>query len=90
MSATLVSGLVNLEVTLRVDGFPIEYTPVRYPFFGVNSTVSGVGYNVAKALITLGDAVRLLSIVGRDPAGALVRESLRSAGIRPDLVVDRA
>jgi ribokinase len=90
VSATLVSGLVNLEVTLRVDGFPIEYTPVRYPFFGVNSTVSGVGYNVAKALITLGDAVRLLSVVGRDPAGALVRESLRSAGIRPDLVVDRA
>ncbi|MBN1285764.1 MAG: hypothetical protein JXB47_10225 [Anaerolineae bacterium] len=33
----LVSGLINFEITARVDGFPIPYTPVRYPFFGVNS-----------------------------------------------------
>jgi ribokinase len=90
VSAILVSGLINLEVTLRVDGFPVDYTPVRYPFFGVNSAVSGVGYNVAKALTALGDAVRLLSIVGRDGAGTLVRESLRCDGIGHDLVVYQA
>jgi ribokinase len=89
VSVVLVSGLINLEVTLQVDSFPIDYAPVRYPFFGVDSTVSGVGYNVAKALITLGDTVDLLSIVGQDPAGALVRQSLRSDGIPQDLVVDQ-
>ncbi len=88
MSDILVSGLINVETTLRVEGFPIEYTPVRYPFFGVNSTVSGVGYNVAKALATLGDEVRLLSLIGRDLAGGLVRESLAADGIAQDFVVE--
>ncbi len=85
----LVSGLINLEVTLQVEGFPVHYTPVRYPFFGVDSTVSGVGYNVAKALITLGDSVDLLSIVGRDAAATSVWESLRSDEIPRNLVVDQ-
>jgi sugar/nucleoside kinase (ribokinase family) len=84
----LVSGLINLEVTLQVEGFPIAYAPVRYPFYGVNSSVSGVGYNVAKALTALGSPVRFLSLVGRDPAGALVRDSLQRDGIASDLVVE--
>lgn len=50
----LISGLINIETTLRVDGFPLEYAPVRYPFFGVDTTVSGVGYNIARALATPG------------------------------------
>jgi ribokinase len=88
LSAILVSGLINVEVTLRVDGFPIEYTPVRYPFFGVEGTVSGVGYNIAKALTTLGDQVHLLSMVGQDLAGKLSREALAVDGIGQEFVVD--
>jgi acarbose 7IV-phosphotransferase len=76
MTNILVSGLINLETTLRVDGFPLEYQPVRYPFFGVNSTVSGVGFNIAKALATLGDDVHLLSLIGSDSAAELVRSAL--------------
>jgi ribokinase len=87
MKPILVSGLINLEITLRVEGFPIDYTPVRYPFFGVNSTVSGVGYNVTKALTTLGNEVRFLSLVGRDPVGRLVRDSLARDGIAGDRVL---
>lgn len=87
MSKILVSGLINIETTLRVDGFPIHYSPVRYPFFGVNSTVSGVGYNVAKALTCLGDQVRFLSLIGRDHAARLVLESLRQEGIPAEGVV---
>ncbi len=81
MSRILVSGLINLETTLRVDHFPLAYEPVRYPFFGVNSTISGVGYNVAKALTTLGHETALLSLIGDDLAGAMVWESLANDGI---------
>ena len=41
-----VSGLINIETTLKVRKFPIEYYPIDYPFFGVQSEVSGVAYNV--------------------------------------------
>jgi sugar/nucleoside kinase (ribokinase family) len=87
MSRILVSGLINVETTLQVEAFPIPYSPVRYPFFGVNSTVSGVGFNIAKALTTLGDDVRFLSMIGHDPAAALVHENLRSAGISAQYIM---
>jgi ribokinase len=87
MNKVLVSGLINIETTLRVEAFPIPYSPVRYPFSGVDSTVSGVGYNVAKALATLGDDVNFLSIIGRDFAGKLVMESLARDGLSAEFVV---
>ena len=87
MSRIFVSGLINLEVTLRVDGFPIPYSPVRYPFHGVRSSVSGVGFNVAKALATLGDEVRFASMVGGDFAGEFAKAALKRAGISPEYVV---
>jgi ribokinase len=77
----LVSGLINIETTLKVDGFPIPYFPVRYPFHGVNSTVSGVGYNIAKALTTLGDEVAFLSIIGQDIAAQQVKNALANENI---------
>ncbi|NLF79546.1 MAG: carbohydrate kinase family protein [Chloroflexi bacterium] len=77
----LVSGLINIETTIQVDGFPVAYTPVRYPFFGVNASVSGVGYNVAKALHTLGSPPRFLSLIGRDIGGRLVYEALGRDGL---------
>lgn len=45
-----VSGLMNIETTVKIKSFPINYFPIDYPFFGVNSSVSGVGVNVGKAL----------------------------------------
>jgi len=87
MAKVLVSGLINIETTLRVEGFPVGYSPVRYPFFGINSTVSGVGYNVTKALTTLGDAVRFLSIIGQDFAGQLVMDTLGRDGLPAGLIV---
>jgi len=81
MSRILVSGLINIETTLKVDHFPITYEPVRYPFWGVQSTVSGVGYNVAKALTTLGSDVRFLSLVGRDLLAQGIAQALTEANI---------
>ncbi|MBE0699227.1 MAG: carbohydrate kinase family protein, partial [Anaerolineaceae bacterium] len=88
MAKILVSGLINIETTVRVESFPIIYTPVRYPFFGVNSAVSGVGYNIARALTILGDDVRLLSLIGRDPLAALVQAALERDQIAGENVLD--
>lgn len=84
----LVAGLINIEITLRVEAFPIHYNPVNYPFFGVNSSVSGVGYNIAKALTVLGDDVSFLSLVGKDPARTLAREALAAHRIPGAGVLD--
>jgi len=66
MNNILVCGLTNIETTIKVDGFPVGYSPVEYRFFGVNSSVSGVGYNIVKALKTLGDDPVYFSIIGND------------------------
>lgn len=81
MSTIFVAGLANIETTLRVDGFPLDYTPITYNFFGISSAVSAVGYNVARALAGLGDEVRFASLIGADPLGGLVLEALAAAGV---------
>jgi ribokinase len=81
MAQILVAGLINIETTLKIDSFPIPYNPVHYPFFGINSTVSGVGYNVAKALTILGHEVNFLSLLGDDAASILVRTDLKALDI---------
>jgi ribokinase len=85
----LVSGLINVETTLRVEHFPVPYEPVRYPFFGVETAISGVGLNVAKALTTLGNRVRLCSMVGRDMGGDATRAALREADVDDRFVLER-
>ncbi len=89
MTKILVAGLTNIEVTLKVDSFPISYSPVLYPFHGINSSVSGVGFNVAKALTRLGDTVNFLSMTGKDPAQKLIKQALSDEEIRGKYVLDR-
>lgn len=88
MSKILVSGLINVETTLEVDSFPIKYEPVKYPFFGINSSISGVGYNVAKALTVLGNKINFISIVGKDAFGAVIKKTLSSCKITPKYVIE--
>ncbi len=84
MSKILISGLINTETTVRIRQFPIDYFPIDYPFFGVNTAVSGVAYNVARALTTLGDAVTFLSMTGRDFPAEYIRSTLAADGISAD------
>lgn len=77
----LVSGLLNIETTVAVRGFPINYYPIDYPFFGINSNVSGVGYNIAKALNTLGDEVNLYSFIGEDDEAKRILNRIHKDGI---------
>lgn len=81
MKNVLISGLVNTETTVRVRHFPITYYPIDYPFFGVNTAVSGVAYNLAKALTTLGDHVKLLSMTGRDFTAEYIKNELTGIGV---------
>lgn len=81
MKKILVSGLINTETTVKVKSFPIEYFPIDYPFFGVNTRVSGVAYNLVKALKSLGDDVRLVTMTGDDFSAEYVKAEVVKAGV---------
>lgn len=81
-----VSGLVNVETNLRIRSFPVAYYPIDYPFFGINSTISGVGYNITMAAKTLGDEVVFSSLIGSDIAGERIVKELDKTGIARDYV----
>ena len=76
-----VSGLVNVESNLRVRSFPVAYYPIDYPFFGISSSISGVGYNISMAAKTLGDEVTFCSLIGKDYEGARIAGQLDESGI---------
>lgn len=81
MSRVLVAGMLNLETSLRIERFPLDYFPVTYPFHGVTTVVSGSGWNVASALAGLGHDVRLLALVGDDEPGRWARRAVRARGV---------
>ncbi len=86
MSKILVSGLVNTETTVKIKQFPIAYFPIDYPFFGVNTRVSGVAYNILKALTALSDEVRFVTMTGEDFTGDYVRAQIAAAGASAEYV----
>lgn len=83
-----VSGLINVETNLRIRSFPVTYYPIDYPFFGVNTSVSGVGYNITMAAKTLGDAVTFSSLIGKDYEGMRISKQLDDSGIPRDFVFE--
>ena len=86
MAKILVSGLINTETTVKVKQFPIPYYPIDYPFFGVNTQVAGVAYNVAKALTVLGDEVTICTMTGTDFAADCISEQMRENGLSDQYV----
>jgi sugar/nucleoside kinase (ribokinase family) len=72
----VVAGVTNVEISVPIDGFPVEYAPVRYPFWGIGARVAGVGFNVAAALAALGADVRFATLLAADPLGVLVQNEL--------------
>ncbi|MCP4415904.1 MAG: carbohydrate kinase family protein [Chloroflexi bacterium] len=87
MAKILVCGHTNVETTVSVERFPIEYTSMQYPFFGIQTAVSGVGYNIAKALTTLGSNVHFLTLVGEDASGNLVTQQAKEDGIATNHII---
>lgn len=83
----LVAGLINIETTLRIDSFPLNYNPVNYPFFGIDTTVTGTGYNIAKSLSTFGHNINLVSLIGNDPEAESVQNELKKQHIKSNFVL---
>ena len=77
----LVSGLLNTETDVSVRQFPIQYYPIDYNFFGIDTFVGGVAFNIAKALTVLGDKVCLASLIGRDNSANLIKNALQELSI---------
>ena len=77
----IVSGLINIETTVKVRNFPIPYYPIDYPFFGIASDVSGVAFNLAKAFKSLGDETQLVSFIGKDEEGSRILKRLADEDI---------
>lgn len=86
MKKIWVSGLMNVETTVKIGEFPIEYAPVEYSFFGVKSSVSGVGVNVVGALKKLGDEVVFASLIGKDDEGDRIIKHMEEAGVDTSLI----
>jgi sugar/nucleoside kinase (ribokinase family) len=87
MGRIVVAGVASLAVHLAVDRFPVGYAPVSQPRW-LCSGAGGAGAQVAAILRALGDDVRLCTVVGRDPAGRLVRQALRAGGLAGPGVVE--
>lgn len=83
-----VSGLINVETNLRIRSFPVAYYPIDYPFFGINSSISGVGYNITMAAKTLGDEVEFCSLIGKDHEGRRISHKLDGSGIPRNYVFE--
>lgn len=81
MAAVVVAGVVNVQQTIPVEGFPVHYSPVRYAHSPLRLGVAGVGGNVARGLAALGDEVRLATFLADDDAGRLARDTLAREGL---------
>lgn len=74
----VVVGIANLETSLPVDHFPVEYSAQRYLTGRIRHSVGGVGFNVARALSALGHVVAVASPLGEDyPAAMIDAEAYR-------------
>ncbi|MCM1367217.1 MAG: carbohydrate kinase family protein [Roseburia sp.] len=83
-----VSGLINVETNLRIRSFPVTYYPIDYPFFGINTSISGVGYNIATAAKALGDDAVLSTLIGKDNEAQRIVQALESKGVDRKYVFD--
>lgn len=85
----LVSGLINIETNVAVHNFPVEYSPIEYAFNEVSVDLSGVAYNIIKALNVLGDTVFPVSIIGKDIIGKMIKNELESLKISTENLFEK-
>jgi sugar/nucleoside kinase (ribokinase family) len=86
-SRVVVVGVASLYMSVGVPGFPVEHEPATRPAW-LHSGVTGAAAHIAKILTTLGDEVRLCTLVGVDPAGLAIRADLSAAGLSGEGIID--
>ena len=72
----LVMGNASLETTFKLASFPVPNASSYQPH-NLELGVSGVGFNLARALQTLGTEVRLASVIGPDTVGDFLLAELQ-------------
>lgn len=81
-----VSGLFNLENNIYVKKFPIDYSPIEYSFNQTSINISGVGYNITKALHNLNDEVVPATFLGKDSIGKMIERELKELEINTEFI----
>ncbi len=82
MKKICIMGLANIETNVKINRFPIEYTPIEFSFFGNNTQPSGVGINLAMAFKALEDEPFLYSMTGNDFLGSMIEKFLNDNKIK--------
>ncbi|RBQ21313.1 carbohydrate kinase family protein [Spongiactinospora rosea] len=82
----VVAGVTSLYMAVPVAGFPIAYTPQRFPEW-TRAEVSGAACHIADTMRTLGDETSLCTFVGTDIAGEAISASLRARDLHGDGVI---
>jgi ribokinase len=80
----LVVGSANVDYTLSVDRLPTPGETVIAGKFA--QMIGGKGVNQAVAAAHAGGSVAMLSCVGNDPSGQMLRAALETEGIAADCV----
>ncbi len=76
----VVLGNLGLETTVSLQALPLENASSHKPY-ALELGVSGVGFNLARALQVLGTDVRLASILAPDRVGRFVLGELEAVGL---------
>ncbi len=71
-------GSVNVETSLDVGDFPVQYQPFSDSLNKINQTVAGVAFNHSAALHALGNDVLLTAVIGQDPIGRHVLSQINT------------
>lgn len=88
MATLAIAGLYNLETNLGIQGFPLPYYPVCFPFHQIQQSHAGVGYNLSCALHRLGHQIQFASLIAADSAGRALRQELATTGLATDWLLD--
>lgn len=87
MGKIVVAGLANIESSVNIGEFPVQYDPMFNSKISVSSAASGSGLNMAKALAVLGDEVEFLSLTGDDVMGKAVENWLEENNISTEYIL---
>ena len=88
MKRIIVSGIINIETSLRVESLHLDGQITTYPFFGISSSVSGSGINIVRAIEKLGGETALASLIGKDTLAGTVYEELHKLKISTKYIAE--